>query len=256
MKTPVNELERALRAAARSESGRPAMFRKLLEEKLWCLMPYHPEMEGTLELAPGSPVTFTTWMMEGGEVVPLFTSPEQLKYAIRVRRDSTRAYTLAELQGRVLMQILAEQDKNVTINPHSELAELLLEPQAVRRLADGSIFQTVTRSEQEQSMPMTILDPADYPTTLVQPVFEFIRQHEAFRAAWVFGEGLPATFQPGRYRMSFWMEPREERLEQELGMVMLASMREDLRCGMTMMSTEQAQSQEWTRHVAPFFRRE
>ena len=74
-------------------------------------------------------------------------------------------------------------------------------------------------------MHLKKLDPADYPTNLIQPVFEFIRGHGNFRAAWVFGlaeePGQPAN--QSSYCLIFLMQPRDEILFHDVNMVVQAA---------------------------------
>jgi hypothetical protein len=42
------------------------------------------------------------------------------------------------------------------------------------------------------------IDPADYPTALVQAVFEFCRQHGQFRAVWIFTRTIAGRPAPAR----------------------------------------------------------
>ena len=262
MKTPVNDLERAFRAAYRSESAMPEFYRRLRESELWFLMPYHPELElGMMKIEPGTEMAFESFMMKTGMEVPVFTSEEQLRYALRVRKESARSYAVAKLPGATLFQILAGQPLPVVMNPHSEMGEAVFETEAVKNLGDGSILKPLKNAGEQgndeggYSAQLTILDVADRPTKLVQPVFEYIGQHDIFRAAWVFGNGLPETWDRRSYHLAFWMERRDEEIEQGLGVVLMAVQNADLKCEVVVMGTEEKERHEWTRHVPPFFQR-
>jgi hypothetical protein len=72
---------------------------------------------------------------------------------------------------------------------------------------------------------LTRLDPADYPTNLIQPLFEHLRRHANFRAAWVFGPPKSAGNAKGKpvYQLTILMEPRDAALFHDFNMVAQAA---------------------------------
>lgn len=262
MKTPANDLERAFVAASRSQSALPTFYRLLQESVLWFLMPYHPELElGTMQIEPGKEMAFESFMMRDGQMVPVFTSEQQLRYALRVRKESARSFAVANLRGETLFQILAQQPQPVIINAHSELGEFLMEQGAVKSLGDGSVLRPLLNAGGEPDggggyeAQLTILDVADHPTSLVQPVFEFIRQHDVFRTAWVFGLGAPQAWDRRSYQLAIWMERRDAAMEQDLGVVLMNLKNGGQEFEVMIMNNSDIEKLEWTRHVPPFFRR-
>ena len=75
---------------------------------------------------------------------------------------------------------------------------------------------------ERQDGQLQILNPADYPTALVQAVFEFTRRQPAFRAAWISGT-LPAPASGREYQLLFFMEPRDEVIFHDLNMIIQAA---------------------------------
>jgi len=57
---PMNELDRAIKAMARSQAGFPDFCRALCKGELWALIPFHPEIEGEmLEIKNGAAAAVT-----------------------------------------------------------------------------------------------------------------------------------------------------------------------------------------------------
>ena len=261
MKTPVNDLERAFVAAVRSESALPAFMRLLRESPLSFLTPYHPELDtGEMELKPGSEMSIETFTMRDGTMVPVFTSEGQLRRSLRTMNQSARRFTVMTMDGATLFSILASQPHPVIINPHSELGEAVLQTGTVKKLADGSALRPVTNAGESspdggREMSLTILNVADHPTDIIQPVFEYLRQHPIFRAAWIFGLGAPEAWDRKSYQMAVWMEKRDAEKEQDLGVIVKAIRDQKALVEVMIMCDEEVAGLEWTRHIPPFFQR-
>jgi hypothetical protein len=102
-----------------------------------------------------------------------------------------------------------------------------------------------------------ILDAADYPTYLIQPLFEILRQHGQFKAAWIFGppKSAPPTAGLPVYYVLTLMDPRDEKLFHVFNIV-AQSARAD-RCGVELSLTNPADTEEIKklfRAATPFFR--
>lgn len=96
----------------------------------------------------------------------------------------------------------------------------------MRDSASGEMLEPLPEGATETTA-LNLLDPAEYPTDLIQPVFEFCRQHRQYRAAWVFDspsgrERVAAT--GGRaYQLLFLMDPRDRFVHHDLSMVIAAA---------------------------------
>jgi hypothetical protein len=55
----------------------------------------------------------------------------------------------------------------------------------MRDLASGRVLEPLSEGETE-NVALSHVDPADYPTYLGPPVFEYCRRHREYRAAWIF----------------------------------------------------------------------
>ncbi len=97
----------------------------------------------------------------------------------------------------------------------------------MRDLADGSALQPlVSDAPERQQGKLKILNPANYPTALMQAVFEFVRQHPQFRAVWIFGAPTPPAHGRG-YQLLFFMEPRDKVLFHDVNMTIQAARGDD-----------------------------
>jgi hypothetical protein len=218
---PANDLDRAIVAVQRSKAGLPELYRQLAAGELWFLIPYHPEIEGELlELKNGSPLPFASLTDQQGEVVPLFSSEARLEEALDNGRVPARTYSVGSMPAVQVLEILGKVGLRAVINKSCATGQVLIPPNLMRDLADGSALAPMPLGERQHGKAK-ILNPADYPTDLIQPVFELLRLHRNFRAAWVFG-GTEAKAQPekGRsYQLLILMQPRDAVIFHDLSMV-------------------------------------
>ena len=216
---PSNDLERALAGAMRGPQGYPELFRQLRESELTFLMPYHPEMEGVMELQNGDEFNLTFWKNGEEQVIPLFTSGERAQQALESIGEKDRPCCIAEMEGETLFRILQNYKTKVVINPALNPGGLHLDANAVRMLADGSILHPITGREQAHGR-VKIMDPADYPTDFIQPLFEFLRQRKEVQAAWIF-ETPPHEKETAECHYVFGLlaVDAEEQLEQDFVVV-------------------------------------
>ena len=109
------------------------------------------------------------------------------------------------------------------INKSCATGQVTIPPDLLRDLADGSALEPVPLGQRERGK-VKILDPADYPTDLIQAVFELMRLHRNFRAAWIFG-AMEAKAEPANargYQLLLLMEPRDAVIFHDLNMTVAA----------------------------------
>jgi type III secretion system (T3SS) SseB-like protein len=218
---PVNDLDGAIIALRRSAAATPEFYRQLSQGELWFLVPYHPEVEGeTLEIKGGSPLPFAVLRDENGEIAPLFSSRERLQEGLKNGRVSPRAYSAGEMPAKQVLEILGKSGLRAVINQSCATGEITIPPDLMRDLADGSALKPPPEKEEQKQARLKILSPADYPTNLIQPVFEFMRLHKNFRAAWIFLCGkIPAN----GYQFLFLMQPQNEAIFNDLNITVQAA---------------------------------
>ncbi|MBA4148932.1 MAG: enhanced serine sensitivity protein SseB C-terminal domain-containing protein [Verrucomicrobia bacterium] len=188
MKSPKAQLETILSDPKLGPESHPQLFRLLRENILVFLLPYHPEIMGKFSLANGDPLPkFAVWKGAEGPQIPVFSSIERANEACKKIGVKDGTYALAELNGQQLFHLLSCQTHMVVINPACKIAATCLDINAVKMLADGSILQPIPPGE-EKSGQVVIVEPADYPTDFLQPLFRFLRERKEIKAAWLFRE--------------------------------------------------------------------
>jgi hypothetical protein len=224
---PANALDLAILALQRSRAGTPEFYRQLAQGDLCFLVNYHPEIENeVMELKNGSPLPFAQVADDQGAVVPLFSSIERANEGLKKGGVPPRTYSIADMPARQVLEILGNVGLRAVINKGCATGTITIPPDLMRDLASGKALAPIELgSEKREQMNLNILNPADYPTDLIQPVFEVLRRHRNFRAAWIFSR-TPAAKQPAHvriYHLLILMEPRDEVIFHELNMVAQAA---------------------------------
>jgi hypothetical protein len=206
---PLNELDRTIMAMQKSQAVFPDFCRAVCEGELWALIPYHPEVEGgQIENKTGAPFPFALLKEEKGLAVPVFSSSARADEGLAKGRIRAKTYSVCALQAMVLLSILGSTKFGAIINKGCASGSITIWPDLMRDLVSGVAFKTNALSrENEIQVKLTPLDPADYPTDLVQRAFESLRRHKNFRAAWVFGGEKDGK---RGYHLLTLMEPRDE----------------------------------------------
>lgn len=220
---PSNELDRTIVAFTRSRAALPELMRQLSDaEELWFLMPYHPEMEGeAIELKPGMPLPFVEITDEKGALVPVFSSCERAEEAMTHAGFPQRKFVPAAMPALQLLGILGRAELRAALNKSCGTGQLILPPNLMRDIADGSALRLNSDPTEQVRDEVHALDPAEYPTDLVQAAFEILRQHRHFRTAWIFerGKGEPTPAGGRRYQFLVLMEPRDAVISRDLSLV-------------------------------------
>ena len=217
----MNELDRAVMRMAKSHAALPDLMRCLSEGELWTFIPWHPEVEDTdMELTNGMQMPFSQFEDEKGVFVPIFSSFERAREAMKQGRFPGRTYSAAAVDAKILMLILGGANLRAHVNRGCKTGGVLIGPDMMRGIADGTALAT-NEFEPTKNVKLKKLDPADYPTNIVQSLFELMRQHKNFRAAWIFGRPKSQPEPPnGRgYNLMVLMEPRDAVLCRDLNLV-------------------------------------
>lgn len=222
--TPLNDLDRAIMAAIRSQAAMPDLFRQLIEGELWFLMGYHPEIEGEMmELKAGMPLPFVQLQDANGPVVPIFSSAERVEEGLEKGHVPPRTYSAGAMDARQVLEILGGVGLRAVLNKSCATGEITLSPELLRDLGNGTALKPRPLDNDDEPRTGTLqhIDPADFPTALVQRLFELFRRHREFRAAWIFGvpggEKLPTG---GRhYQILVLMDPRDDAVFHDLRLV-------------------------------------
>ena len=248
----MNELERAFAKALRGPEGQPDLFRQLRDAELAFLMPYHPEMEGMVEVGNGSTMTFCVWENPNGRFVPVFTSAERAEQALEATGMGDKPFVVGEMKGEWLFAALAGQEEKVVLNPACGMGEILLDHNAVAKIADGSILKPIDDESESVSGAVKLVDPADYPTDFLQPLFQFLRTRPEVKAAWLFQQ-TDGPKERTVYVFGLWATGDTETARQDFSVVAKAAHPAETDFGVFIMDPAEPQMAEMMRRHQPFF---
>jgi hypothetical protein len=200
----------------------PELLRQLASaETLYSLMPYHPEVvDGEMVIKNGVEFPFVRLQGKEGDIVPVFSSLTRVEESLQRAGVPENTFVSAALPGRRMLEVIGVMNFHGELNKSCQPGSFIMPPDLMRDLASGKVFEPVAGDHPVKQHPLKIIDPADYPTDLVQPLFELLRRHKNFRAAWIFGSPKPAL-KPGltRYQLLVLMDPRDEDIFHELNIV-------------------------------------
>jgi hypothetical protein len=218
-----NDLDRALAAFLRSPSAMPELLRQLAAaEELHSLMPYHPELPGgMMQLKKGVEFPFIHFNGKQGEVVvPIFSSEERAEEGLQRGKVPENTYALASLPALQMLEVIGVMNFHAELNKSCQPGSFTLPPDLLRDLVSGAVFKPEDEDGPTEERRFLFIDPADYPTEILQPVFEVLRRHANFRAVWIFGSTEPPD-KPGRtrYELLVLTDPRDPAIFHELNLV-------------------------------------
>jgi len=249
---PGNDVERAIAGAMRGPQGYPELFRQLLAADLTVLMPYHPEMDGMMEVGEGDQITVTFWKNGEEQVIPVFTSGERAQQALRAIGQKGQPWCLAEIGGDALFKILQSYRMKVVINPACSSGEMHLDINAVQKLADGSILQPGAGAQECQGTARPV-DPADYPTDLLQALFEFLRVRPEVQAAWILEAEAELNRTGTQYIFALLAVDAGEQLEQDFIVVAQNVRNRDADYGVMLLDPRVATHAKIIARIPPFY---
>jgi len=226
---PLSDLDRALVAAHRSPSGLPELCRQLTQGKLFMLIPHHPEFEENdqFELVNGMQVPFVIQPeAKGGEVVLIFSSQERAQEGMHRGKVPPGTYRIVSMAAIQAMEVLGKVGLRALVNKSCAMPQLILPPELMRDIASGKVFHSSNVNSREmEEVNLRLLDPADYPTDLIQPAFEILRKHRQFRAAWIFTQPPTTTESTARrcYHFILLMDPLDDAVYNDFNLVLAGS---------------------------------
>ena len=255
METSTENLEHILRARDFGPQYYPDLFRMLRELELVFLLPSRPEMVcGPVAVKEGDRLPpFAVWgTPKDGRRIPIFSSPKLASDACKAVGAQPNEFALATMPGEGLFQLLACQKNPIVINPACRTNSVFLDQSAVRQLGDGSILRGGTDERRDGTVER--LDPADFPTDLVQALFTFLKQRPAVRAAWILREMKAAGTRPG-YVFVLSVEGDATVLEREFRVVASATCPKDSDYGVAVLQPAHAELIQFTARITPFYAR-
>lgn len=225
---PTNELDRALQAVHKSPAAIPDLYRRLSEGELYLLVPYHPEViDEAIEIKNGAPFPFAMLSDDEGEVVPIYSSSERAEEGLERGQVPPATFLIGSMPAVQALEVLGKMNLRAVLNKSCTTPEFTIPPDLMRDLASGEVLEPMTEGNR-QTFSLDLLDPADYPTYLVQPVFEYLRRQKQYRAAWIFrspSEEAKASAKGGHgYHLAFLMDPRDRIVHHDLNLIIAAAL--------------------------------
>jgi hypothetical protein len=252
-----NDLDRAIHALNRSKSALPEAFRQLAEGELRALMPYHPELEGTeFQIQNGSPFNFVRFKDEEGEVVALFSSEARAEEALKKGDVPDNTFCVAAMPARQMLEVLGAMNMRVVVNRSCATGAMTLPADLMRDLASGKVLEPLSmKTGKTRERALNLIDPADYPTDLLQPLFEVLRADRKFRAAWVLRDPEPTLDGGVHYAFLVLMDPRDEVLAHDFNLVLQSACKKPDDSSFSFMDeTDEACIESILKQAAPFYR--
>jgi hypothetical protein len=212
-----NDLDRAIWRARKSSAEMPNVFRALLAAEMDVLMPYQTELEGEMiKIENGAPFPFALFDGEKRQFVMAFSCGERSEEGIRAGKVPNDTFLTGVVNGRDLCEMIGAMKFDLVINRSCQTGELKLNDELLRDLAKGLVLQASTSEPNTERLTFYSIDPADYPTSVVQAAFEKMRQHSAFRAGWMLAQ---RTDHGPVYCLAALINPESEQLRHELNLI-------------------------------------
>ena len=222
-----NGLDKAIFRLGKSTAELPEVFRRLTEGELCALMPFHPEIVDTqMQIQNGSPFNFIMTQDEEGEAVMLFSSEARAEEGLKAGQGAPNTDCTAKMPARQMLEILGKMNMRALLNQSCTTGCFTLPPDLMRDLASGVALQPLPLGTESQEQVLSVVDPADYPTDLIQPLFESLRKHPEFRAAWVLRHPEPTPAGGVHYQIMLLMDPRDEVIVHDFNLVLVSASRE------------------------------
>jgi len=223
-KVPTNALDRALQSLAQSKSALPEFLRELGRGELWFVTAFHPEIIGeTVEVEGGMRSPFGEREDEHGPYVPVYSSFERLEEAMAMAGLPPNQLAAASMEAVLVLELVAKMELRAALNEGCATGSILMQPDMMRDVADGSALQPLPTGGPVENRMMNIIDPADYPTDLLQPVFEKLRRHRNFRAAWVLELGQAEENGLRHFQFAIQMDPHDSAIYHEFALVLASA---------------------------------
>ncbi len=238
---------------------RVELCRTLLEAELFTLIPQGPvdgAEDGEEVQMEAAAIPLMTWMRDGKPHFFLYTSMAMARKGLRQLADRVPKPTVAiGMEGRQLLTLMNRPGVCIVLNPGAVPFELKFNDAVLAGMLDGTMFAPPPTQQVEACM--TALRPEEYPLSLVQPVFDYLKTRPEAHAAWVLE--MMAAREPGEQQFVFALltsmdDPRE--LHDAVGTVLAMVNRDDrkgMKFGVTSFDIGNAAHVKLMRSFVPFY---
>lgn len=214
-----NELDQAIYALQRSKAALPDLFRALAQGELCAMMPYHPELEDVdLKLENGMQCPFLMLEEEEGTAVALFSSPERAEEGMK-KGGVENKFCVGAMPAKQMLEVIGKMNLHASLNNGCATGAFIFGPDLMLDLVSGKALEPMEDGPTENVIA-NVIEPADYPTDVIQPLFEILRRHRAFRAAWIARRKEPTRDGGTQYQVLILTQPRDEQAIHDFNIVL------------------------------------
>ena len=216
-----NELDRAIFALQRSKAAFPDVLRALSRQaELSALMPYHPEVDGMqFKLENGMEFPFVMFEEQEGDAVALFSSEARAEEGLGKSPIPGNTFCVATMRAHQMLEILGKMNMRASLNKGCATGTFFLGPDLMQGVVSGEALEPLPSGPAEERV-LDLIDPADYPTDIIQPLFETLRRHRSFRAAWVTRRKDPTPLGGAHYQFLLLVHPEDEKATHDFNIVL------------------------------------
>ena len=208
---PENRLEALLMQAANDPGIRPEFYKELLVADLFVLIASENRPHGKYVAREGEILSIKGITVEGRKLIPVFTAERRLQEYIRAEES------LAKLNGKALLSMIAAQNDGIILNPASNYGKEFT-PQEVAALVDGTIFQPkqqiITKDTQ-----VLIGMPKDYPDKVVEVLSSYFQGKPEVKKAYVAQIQMPDSDEPAHLLFSIQVDGDFRPIASDLGVI-------------------------------------
>lgn len=194
---PGNALERLLIKASHDPACHGALMRKLWESEITTLIPYHPEMMGSHELAPGQELQLMVVAYKSGPFIPAYTSEIAAEYCLNIKKADDKPLGVLSIIGEAFFQMVMGLGQRVIINDGMQHG-LELQPEALEKLVRGDFRHHRPSTGQGESYTLYAVNEDSIPGEMKDAVRRFCDQNPIPIAVYFFLSADPATGEPSR----------------------------------------------------------
>lgn len=186
----------------------------------------------------------------------LYTSEARAEEAMEEDQVPPNTYATARMDAPEMLEILGAMKLRAVVNRSCRTGNFTMSGGLAGELASGAALTPKSFPDEElEHAVLNVIEPADYPTDLIQPLFESLRRHREFRAAWVLRHPKPTEAGGKHYQILVLMDPRDQVVMHDLTLVLASVCRppDALWCGL-IDEKDRAYTGKLLQQATPFYR--
>jgi len=183
------ELDALFLRAAKHAELRVELCRALPEAELFTLIPQGPvdgaEAGELIEMENPGDIPFMLWAKDGKQHFFVYTLEEKAKKALQAFSGPPREPMIViSMEGRQMLELMRRPGVGIALNAGAAKCDFTFNDAVLAGMLDGTMFAPLPPVEQVHGR-MKALRPEQYPLSVVQPVFDYLKTRPEAHAAWV-----------------------------------------------------------------------